>query len=136
MNTPLSSSTSKNSSLSITSICTTALSTLLLTACASTPPPVTSSPVIQRPNQTYETTGTGSSKVKAKTVALNSATLTCKGKSPIVIADELQYNGVLNEQFGRMVEQTTKAATSIIGAKSPDLSRDDTYEYTISFKCE
>ncbi|HCH26779.1 MULTISPECIES: hypothetical protein [Psychrobacter] len=105
---------------------------LALSACQSTP----SSPVIQRANATYETTGIADTKVKAQQNAIDSAQKTCRSKQVIIIEDTVNYNGILDERTGRMVGQAGAVLGSIFGTGSPDLSRDDDYEYTISFRCQ
>lgn len=105
---------------------------LALSACQST----TSSPVIQRSSGTYETTGIGSSKVKAQQNALDSANKTCRSKQVIVLNDTVKYNGILGEGAGRMIDQVGSVVGGIFGTGSPELSRDDDYEYTISFRCQ
>lgn len=106
---------------------------LVLSACQSTP---TSSPVIQRADATYETTGLGVNKVKAQQNALASANKTCRSKQVIIINDKTTFNGVLNERTGRMIEQVGTMVGSVMGKNSPDLSRDDDYEYKINFRCQ
>ena len=105
---------------------------LILSACQSTP----SSPVIQRANSIYETTGIADSKIKAQQNALASAKNTCRSKQVIIVEDKVKYNGILDERTGRMVGQAGAVIGSIFGTGSPDLSRDDDYEYTINFRCQ
>lgn len=105
---------------------------LILSACQSTP----SSPVIQRANSIYETTGIADSKVKAQQNALDSAKNTCRSKQVIIVDDKVTYNGILDERAGRMVGQAGAVIGSIFGTGSPDLSRDDDYEYKINFRCQ
>ena len=105
---------------------------LTLSACQSTP----SSPVIQRANSIYETTGISDTKVKAQQNAIDSAQKTCRSKQVIIVEDSVQYNGILNERTGRMVGQMGAVVGSIFGTGTPNLSRDDDYEYTISFRCQ
>ena len=105
---------------------------LILSACQSTP----SSPVIQRANSIYETTGIADSKIKAQQNALDSAKNTCRSKQVIIVDDKVKYNGILDERTGRMVGQASAVIGSIFGTGSPDLSRDDDYEYTINFRCQ
>ncbi len=118
-----------NKLLASTSILTGAL---FLSACQSTP----SSPVIQRANSTYETTGIASTKVRAQENALESAKKTCGSRQVIVLDDEVKYNGLLDERAGRVVGQVGAVVGSIFGTGSPQLSRDDDYEYTVSFRCQ
>lgn len=110
----------------------TLVAALTLSACQSTP----SSPVIQRANSIYETTGLSSSKVKAQQNALDSAKKTCGSRQVIVVDDEVKYNGILDERAGRVVGQVGAVVGSIFGTGSPNLSRDDDFEYTISFRCQ
>ena len=113
-------------------ITTTALvAAVSLSACQSTP---TNLPVLQRANNTLETTGLGKSKNIAKLNALHIATEQCRGKSPIVLTDSYQYNGVLDENMGRAADQAIGMIGSVFGSKKT-LARDDDYEYTITFKC-
>lgn len=105
---------------------------LVLSACQSTP----SSPVIQRANSIYETTGIAETKVKAQQNAIDSAQKTCRSKQVIIVDDNVKYNGILNERTGRMVGQVGAVVGSIFGTGTPDLSRSDDYEYTINFRCQ
>ncbi|ERL54786.1 hypothetical protein [Psychrobacter aquaticus] len=110
----------------------TLVAALALSACQSTP----SSPVIQRANATYETTGIAETKVKAQQNALDSAQKTCRSKQVIIVNDTVKYNGILDERTGRMVGQVGAVVGSIFGTGSPDLSRSDDYEYNINFRCQ
>lgn len=105
---------------------------LVLSACQSTP----SSPVIQRANSIYETTGIADTKVKAQQNAIDSAQKTCRSKQVIIVDDNVKYNGILNERTGRMVGQVGSVVGSIFGTGTPDLSRNDDYEYKINFRCQ
>ena len=105
---------------------------LALSACQSTP----SSPVIQRANSIYETTGIAETKVKAQQNAIDSAQKTCRSKQVIIVDDKVTYNGILDERTGRMVGQVGAVVGSIFGTGSPELSRDDDYEYMINFRCQ
>lgn len=114
---------------------TTALAaTLTLGACQST----SSSPVIQRADATYETTGIGATKIKAQQNAVDSANKACRNKQVIVLKDKTTFNGILNERTDRMVGQMGAIVGSVLGTDSqaPKLSRDDDYEYTINFRCQ
>ena len=114
------------------SLTATLVAALALSACQSTP----SSPVIQRANSIYETTGIADTKVKAQQNAIDSAQKTCRGKQVIIVDDNVKYNGILNERTGRMVGQVGAVVGSIFGTGTPDLSRSDDYEYTINFRCQ
>ena len=115
-----------------TSLITLLAATFLLSACQSTP----SSPVIQRADATYETTGVAETKIKAQQNALDSAQNTCRSKQVIVVEDNVKYNGILDERTGRMVGQMGAVVGSIFGTGTPDLSRSDDYEYAITFRCQ
>ncbi|MGE6440742.1 hypothetical protein ACQKC9_04140 [Psychrobacter sp. NPDC078409] len=114
------------------SLTATLAAVLALSACQSTP----SSPVIQRANSIYETTGIADTKVKAQQNAIDSAQKTCRSKQVIIVDDNVKYNGILNERTGRMVGQVGAVVGSIFGTGTPDLSRNDDYEYTINFRCQ
>lgn len=106
-------------------------SAITLSACQTAP---TNLPVIQRPNNVLETTGLGKTKAIAKANALTIATQQCRGKSPIVLTDTYQYNGVLDESMGRAADQAIGIIGSVFGSKKT-IARDDDYEYTITFRC-
>lgn len=114
------------------SLTATLVAALALSACQSTP----SSPVIQRANSIYETTGIAETKVKAQQNAIDSAQKTCRSKQVIIVDDNTKYNGILNERTGRMVGQVGAVVGSIFGTGTPDLSRSDDYEYNINFRCQ
>ncbi|MGP9543686.1 hypothetical protein ACT3QR_01610 [Psychrobacter sp. AOP7-B1-25] len=114
------------------SLTATLVTALALSACQSTP----SSPVIQRANSIYETTGIAETKVKAQQNAIDSAQKTCRSKQVIIVDDNTKYNGILNERTGRMVGQVGAVVGSIFGTGTPDLSRSDDYEYNINFRCQ
>ena len=116
---------------SLKTTCLTLVSIVTLTACQTAP---SNLPVIQRQNNILETTGLGKTKNMAKTNALNIATQQCRGKSPIVLTDSYQYNGVLDENTGRAADQAIGMIGSVFGSKKT-IARDDDYEYTITFKC-
>ena len=103
-----------------------------LTACQSTP----TAPVIQRADSTYETTGLGKTKIQAQENALASAKKTCGSRQAVIVKDEVRYNGVFNEKTGRMIDQMGSIACAVLGTGSPNLSRDDDFEYDISFRCQ
>ncbi|MGP4713125.1 hypothetical protein [Psychrobacter sp. DM8] len=120
-------------SLTKTTTLTAALAAVLaLSACQSTP----SSPVIQREGSIFETTGIADTKVGAQQNAIDSAQKTCRNKQVIIVKDEARYNGILDERSGRMVGQVGAVVGSIFGTGTPNLSRDDDYEYAISFRCQ
>lgn len=104
-----------------------------LSACQSTQ---TAVPVIQRPNNLLETTGLGKTKVAAQTNALNYARQQCRRRTPIVLSDTYRYNGVLDENMGRVADQAIGVLGGIVGMKKTSIARDDDYEYTITFRCQ
>lgn len=104
----------------------------VLTACASTSD---TSPVITRQDGTKETTRLGSTKAKAQQAAITAANKQCGNKSVIVLSDSSTYNGVLDEKTGRMIEQGVGVVSAVFGKATPNLSRNDDYEYTIKFQC-
>ncbi|MBE0441258.1 MAG: hypothetical protein ACTH7W_09090 [Psychrobacter sp.] len=106
---------------------------IALSACQSTTP---SAPVIQRADSIYETTGIADTKVNAQQIALDNAQKTCRSKQVIIVDDTVTYNGILNERTGRMVGQVGAVVGSVLGTGTPDLSRDDDYEYMINFRCQ
>lgn len=110
-----------------------AISAVGITGCQTTPN--TTLPVIQRPNNVYETTGLGKTKAIAKTNAISYANQQCRSKSPIVLTDEYKYNGVLDEGMGRIADQAIGVLGGLIGSKK-SIARDDDYEYTITFRCQ
>ena len=105
---------------------------LILTACQSTP----TAPVMARADSTFETTGLGSTKVKAQKAALESAKKQCGYKTPIVLTDNTTYNGVIDEKMGRVIEQGVSVVGAILGTNTLNITRDDDYEYQIKFKCQ
>lgn len=123
---------SNSNMIKTASMAATMVAAIALSACQSTP----SSPVIQRADSTYETTGLGDTKIQAQQNAINSANKTCRNKQVIVVKDTVKYNGILDERTGRMVGQAGAVIGSIFGTGSPELSRNDDYEYTINFRCQ
>lgn len=106
--------------------------TIGLTACQTT----TSSPIIQRENKLFETTGVGKTKLIAQQNAINSANAQCgRLQRPIVVTDEVKYNGVLDEGLGRVADKAVGVLSGILGNKT-SIAQDDDYEYKISFRCD
>lgn len=126
------SATITHNSLKTTALSIIATVMLGLTACQTTP----TAPVIQRADSTFETTGIGKTKVQAQQNALDSASNTCGRHQPIILKDELRYNGVFDEKMGRMIDQVGSVAGAVLGTAKPDLSREDDFEYEISFRCQ
>lgn len=106
---------------------------VLLSACASTQ---SASPVIARGDATFETTGLGKTKLIAQENTLNAAKKQCGMRTPVIVKDSTTYNGVMDERTGRVIEQGINVVGAIFGTATPRLSRDDDYEYNISFKCQ
>ena len=104
----------------------------LLSACAST---TTTSPVLTRADGTFETTGLGTTKLRALEAALSAAQKQCDTRSSVIISDKTTNNGVLDERTGRMIEQGASVVGAVFGQATPNLSRDDDYEYQIKFQC-
>lgn len=125
-------STKPLSKLKVSAVGAITIAALGLSACQTTP----TAPVIQRANSTFETTGVGKTKVEAQEVALASAKKTCGMRQAIVLKDDLKYNGVFDERTGRMIDQVGSIAGVVLGTNKPNMSRDDDYEYTISFRCQ
>lgn len=107
---------------------------LTLTACATTP----STLVIPRENQQYDTIGMGKTRVAAMSKAMQGAEQYCKNQraTPVVVGEQVKYNGVISEQTGRVVEQVGAVVGAITGVASPQLARDDDYEVSIRFRCQ
>ncbi len=108
------------------------MSAVALSACQSKP----TAPVIQRPNNVYETTGLGKTKIIAQQNAVKNAKQQCGRYNPVVIKDTTKYNGVIDEGTGRVIDQVGTVIGGILGKATPKIARDDDYEYTISFRCE
>ena len=114
---------------------TTALFTILLTACASTP---TSSTVIQKENNQFEVTGLGKTNIVAKNNAIEAANKTCKNSTPIVVSEKTEYNGALKGVVDEKTGQMIQAATTVLGTlagKSSSLARDEDYQTVLTFTC-
>lgn len=107
---------------------------LLLAACATTP----SSLVIPRENSQYDTVGVGKTRLVAMNQAIKSANSTCQSQrgQMVVVSDKTRYNGVVDEQTGRIIERVGSAVGAIAGIASPSMSRDDDYEVTVTFRCQ
>lgn len=57
-------------------------------------------------------------------------------RQAIIVKDELKYNGMFDQKTGRMIDQVGSIAGAVLGTGKPNLSRDDDYEYNISFRCQ
>ncbi|WP_436405408.1 hypothetical protein [Faucicola atlantae] len=125
--------TLNNKSLKVAAALPALACAIILSACQSTQ---TAVPVIQRPNNLLETTGLGKTKVAAQTNALNYARQQCRRRTPIVLSDTYRYNGVLDENVGRVADQAIGVLGGMVGMKKTSIARDDDYEYTITFRCQ
>lgn len=104
-----------------------------LSACTTTP---TSSLAIQRENNQFQVTGIGKDKLTAQNNAVKSAQKTCtRGKSPIVTNEKVQYNGVLDENTGKVINQAGSIAGIFLG-KNVNISQDTDYNVTLDFYCK
>ncbi len=121
-----------NKPRSITTLVGALTASVLLSACQST----STAPVITRADATYETTGLGKTKTDAQRDALAAAKKQCGTRNPVILKDTTKYNGIVDERTGRLIEQGAAVAGAVLGTGVPNLSRDDDYEYTISFRCE
>lgn len=116
-----------------TPLATLALIGLILTGCASTPNATTA---IQRENNQFEVTGLGKSKTIAMNNAASAANKTCRSSTPVVLNQDIKYNGVVSEQTGRIIEQAASVIGVLSGSGSNSISRDDDYEATLTFYCK
>ena len=116
-----------------TPLVTLALIGLILTGCASTPNATTA---IQRENNQFEVTGLGKSKTIAMNNAASAANKTCRSSTPVVVNQDIKYNGVVSEQTGRIIEQAASVIGVLSGSGSNSISRDDDYEATLTFYCK
>ncbi|OUY07451.1 hypothetical protein [Acinetobacter populi] len=104
-----------------------------LTACATQP---TSSLAIQRENNQYQVTGIGKNKITAQNNAVKAAQNTCKrGTTPVVSNESTQYNGVVDESTGKIINQAGSIAGVFLG-KDVNLSQDTDYNVTLDFYCK
>lgn len=112
-------------------------STILLSACSTTPTQSTS--VIQKPNNQYEVTGLGKTNLIAKNNAVNAANKACNRNAAIVLDEKTTYNGVLqgvvDPQTGKLIQAATNVLGKISGTNT-DISSDDDYQTTLTFQCK
>lgn len=109
-----------------------ALALLGLTACAT---PQNASLAIQRENNQYQVTGMGKDKLTAQNNAVRAAQKTCpRNTSAIVTNEASKYNGVLDEQTGKVITQAGTLAGAVLG-RSVNLSQDTDYNVTLDFSC-
>ena len=107
---------------------------LLATGCATTTPNATTA--IQRENNQYDVTGLGKSKTLALNNAVSAANKTCRNVSAVVTNQQVKYNGIGDEQTGRIIEQAAGIIGDITGTRTNNVSRDDDFEATLSFYCK
>lgn len=115
---------------------TTALFTILLTACASTP---TSSTVIQKENNQFEVTGLGKTNIIAKNNAIEAANKTCKNSTLIVVSEKTEYNGALKGVFDEKTGQRIQSAADVIGSiagTNTSIAKDTDYQTVLTFYCK
>lgn len=55
---------------------------------------------------------------------------------PLSLKTKCDIIGAFNEKTGRMIDQMGSIAGAVLGTGSPNLSRDDDFEYDISFRCQ
>lgn len=113
------------------------ISSLLLTACATTP---NHSLAIQKENQSFEVTGLGKSQIIAKNNAIQAANNTCpKNTQPIVIDEKTSYHGALKGVVSDETGQIIQAAASVIGnmtGMKTGMNQDDDYQTVLNFRCQ
>lgn len=104
-----------------------------LSACATTP---TSSLAIQRENNQFQVTGIGKDKLTAQNNAVKAAQKTCtRSTAPVVTNEKVQYNGVLDENTGKVINQAGSIAGIFLG-KDVNISQDNDYNVTLDFYCK
>lgn len=120
----------------ISTLGTTALFTILLTACAST---LTSSTVIQKENNQFEVTGLGKTNIIAKNNAIAAANKTCKNSTPIVVSEKTEYNGalkgVVDDKTGQIIQSAAEVIGSIAGTNT-SMAKDTDYQTVVTFYCK
>ncbi|XID74172.1 hypothetical protein ACF3NA_06290 [Alkanindiges sp. WGS2144] len=114
-------------------LCGVALAGLVLAGCTTNPNATTA---IQRENNQFEVTGLGKSRTIAMNNAVNAANKTCRNSSPVVVNEQVKYNGIGNEQTGRIIEQAASVVGVLSNSKSGSIGRDDDYETTLTFYCK
>lgn len=118
------------------SLCAVAVSSLILTACASTP---TETLAIQNANNQYEISGLGKTQVIAKNNAISAANKTCgKNAAPVLVSEKTEYNGALKGVVDEKTGQRVTAAASVLGTvlgKGTGIEKDTDYQSLITFTC-
>lgn len=106
---------------------------ILATGCATQP---TASLAIQKDNNQYQVTGMGKDKISAQNNAVKAAQQTCKrGTAPIVTNQSTQYNGIVDEQTGKIIHQAGSIAGIFLG-KDVNIQQDTDYNITLDFYCK
>ncbi|HEX4872390.1 MAG TPA: hypothetical protein VFV27_08765 [Nevskiaceae bacterium] len=110
-----------------------ATASLLLGACAPR-----GGTVLPLPDQRYEASALGQSRDAATRSALQAAEQRCgrEGARPVVLARAYEYQGLVDEQTRRALEQVQEVAVVSTGTVVPSLSRDDDYRAILQFRCE
>lgn len=118
------------------SLCAVAVSSLILTACASTP---TETLAIQNANNQYEISGLGKTQVIAKNNAISAANKTCgKNAASVLVSEKTEYNGALKGVVDEKTGQMVTAAASVLGTvlgKGTGIEKDTDYQSLITFTC-
>lgn len=111
-------------------ICYAFLLGALLTACQSAP-----TSVIARADHSYEVSGYGKTKALATTHALTLAKRQCAFRQPVVIKDQIRYQGVVDEHIDRLINKGVQVVATVTGQSKLSLAKDDDYEHTLFFRC-
>lgn len=109
------------------------LSIAALVGCQTTE---TTTLAMQKENNQYQITGIGKDKLTAQNNAVKAAQKTCsRGTSPVVTNEAVQYNGVVDEKTGKMINQAGTIAGVFLG-KDVNISQDTDYQVTLDFYCK
>ncbi len=102
---------------------------LVLSACVSQPTTTTA-----LKNINYEVTGVGKTQLDAKTNAINVAKQKCGADaSPVVITEHSNYQGVLNETTGKVLQKANTVVDKIKGSESDKHAAD--YQTIFVIQC-
>lgn len=109
------------------------LISVLMTGCATSP---NSTLAVQKENNQFQVTGIGKDKLTAKNNAVKAAQNTCKrSSSPIITNEKVDYNGVLDEQTGKIINQAGSIASVFLG-KDMSIAQDTDFNVTLDFYCQ
>lgn len=109
------------------------LSIVALVGCQTTE---TTTLAMQKENNQYQITGIGKDKLTAQNNAVKAAQKTCsRGTLPVVTNEAVQYNGVVDEKTGKMINQAGTIAGVFLG-KDVNISQDTDYQVTLDFYCK